>query len=69
MDSMMLKKIFLILVLFNFADLAISATPQELLTGYEAQSGKASPARGETLFNAKHSKEWITFGSQQNEYV
>ncbi len=38
--------------------LAHAAAPQDLLKTYEAQSGKASPARGEQFFNAKHGKEW-----------
>ena len=54
----MIKKVVLVLVLFSFAELAFPVTPQELLMGYEAQSGKASPARGEQLFNTKHGKEW-----------
>lgn len=58
MDNMMIKKFLLILVLFSFSELAISATPQELLRGYEAQSGQSSSVRGEQLFNAKHGKDW-----------
>jgi hypothetical protein len=54
----MSKKLFLVSVLFRFAGPVFSATPQELLKGYEAQSGKGSPARGEQFFNAKHGKEW-----------
>lgn len=37
---------------------AFAASPQELLTAYEAKSAKAVPARGEQFFNAKHGKEW-----------
>ena len=37
---------------------SFSATPQDFLKTYEAQSGKASPAKGEQFFNAKHGKEW-----------
>jgi hypothetical protein len=54
----MKKKIILVLALVSFFGLAFSATPQEILKGYESQSGKASPARGEQFFNAKHGKEW-----------
>ena len=54
----MIKKIFLVLAVFSFSGLALSATSQELLKGYEAQSTKASSARGEQFFNAKHGKEW-----------
>jgi hypothetical protein len=42
----------------TFFNVALAATPQELLTGYEAKSGKASSSRGEQFFNAKHGKEW-----------
>ena len=52
------KKLFLGLVLLSFIGVAISATPQELLKGYESQSSKASSIRGEQFFNAKHGKEW-----------
>ena len=45
-------------MLLFFAELTFSATPQELLKGYEAQSGKASSIRGELFFNSKHGKEW-----------
>lgn len=54
----MIKRPFLASVLLSFAGLTFSATPQELLKGYEAQSGRASPARGEQFFNTKHGKEW-----------
>jgi hypothetical protein len=46
----MIKKIFLVLAVFSFSGLALSATSQELLKGYEAQSNKASSARGEQFF-------------------
>lgn len=52
------KRLFLVPVLLCFAKLSLSATPQELLKGYEAQSGKASSVRGEQFFNSKHGKEW-----------
>lgn len=54
----MIKKLFLVPVLLCFAGLTFSATPQELLRGYESQSGKASSVRGEQFFNSKHGKEW-----------
>jgi len=44
----------------------VSATPQELLKGYEAQSGMASSARGEQFFNAKHGKEWSCASCHEN---
>ena len=34
-----------------------AVTPQDLLKSYEAQSGKASPVRGEQFFNTKHGNE------------
>jgi hypothetical protein len=43
-----------------------AATPQELLKTYESQSGKASPARGEQFFNAKHGKEWSCASCHEN---
>jgi len=54
----MIKKMFLVLAMLSFAEFVLSANPQELLKGYEAQSGKASPTRGDQFFNAKHGKEW-----------
>ena len=66
MDSTLIKKVLSILVLFSFSELAMSETPQELLKGYEAQSGIASPVRGETLFNAKHGKEWSCATCHEN---
>ncbi len=43
-----------------------AATPQDLLKTYESQSGKASPARGEQFFNAKHGKEWSCASCHEN---
>ena len=54
----MIKKVLLLLVMISLVKAVFSAVPQELLKGYEAQSGKASSARGEQLFNTKHGKEW-----------
>jgi len=62
----MIKKMFLALVLFSFGELAFSVSPQDLLKGYEAQSGKASPARGDQFFNAKHGKEWSCASCHEN---
>ena len=45
---------------------AFSATPKELLMGYEASSSKASSARGEQFFNAKHGKEWSCVSCHEN---
>lgn len=60
------KKLFVGLVFLGFIGTAVSATPQELLKGYEAQSGKASPARGEQFFNAKYGKEWSCASCHEN---
>lgn len=62
----MIKRLSLVLVLLSFAELTLSSTPQELLRGYEAQSGKASPARGEQFFNIKHGKEWSCATCHEN---
>ena len=62
----MIKRLSLVLVLLSFAKLTLSATPQELLRGYEAQSGKASPVRGEQFFNMKHGKEWSCATCHEN---
>lgn len=52
------KKTLLLLVAMSSSQISCAATPQELLTGYEAKSAKAVPARGQQFFNAKHGKEW-----------
>lgn len=62
----MFKRLFLVSVLLSSAELTFSATAQELLKGYEAQSGRASPARGEQFFNAKHGKEWSCATCHEN---
>lgn len=62
----MIKKLLLVMALISFAGAVFSATPQELLKGYEAQSGRASPARGEQFFNAKHGKEWSCATCHEN---
>jgi len=62
----MIKKMFLVLAVLSFAELAFSATPQELLKGYEASSGKALPFRGEEFFNTKHGKEWSCASCHEN---
>ena len=62
----MIKRMFLGLALLGFVGLAFSASPSDLLKGYEAQSGKASSARGEQFFNAKHGKEWSCTSCHEN---
>jgi hypothetical protein len=62
----MIKKIFLVLAVFSFSDFSLSAIPQELLKGYEAQSNKASSVRGEQFFNAKHGKDWSCASCHEN---
>ena len=62
----MIKRLFLVLVLLSPAEFTFSAIPQELLKGYEAQSGKASPARGEQFFITKHGKEWSCATCHEN---
>jgi hypothetical protein len=62
----MIKKIFLLLAVFSFSNFSLSATSQELLKGYEAQSNKASSVRGEQFFNAKHGKEWSCASCHEN---
>jgi hypothetical protein len=54
----MIKKLLLVLWVITFFNVALAATPQKLLTGYEAKSGKASSSRGEQFFSATHDKEW-----------
>ena len=63
---MTIKKMFLVLALLCFAEFVLAANPQELLKGYEGQSGKASPTRGEQFFNAKHGKEWSCASCHEN---
>jgi hypothetical protein len=52
------KKTLLLLVAMSSSQISFAASPQELLTSYEAKSAKAVPARGQQFFNAKHGKEW-----------
>ena len=59
-------KALLALLVFAMMGVAHAATPAELLKGYEAHSGKASPARGEQFFNAKHGKEWSCTSCHEN---
>lgn len=49
---------FLVFAFLLAANMSFAASPQDLLTAYEAKSAKAAPARGEKFFNAKHGKEW-----------
>ena len=62
----MFKKSFLFLVLFNMVETVFSATPQELLKGYENLSSKGSPVQGEQFFNTKHGKEWSCASCHEN---
>jgi len=62
----MFKKVLLVLVMLSVVKVVFSAAPQELLMGYEASSGKSSPARGEQFFNAKHGKEWSCASCHEN---
>lgn len=54
----MTSQAFLVFVFLLAANMSFAASPQDLLTAYEAKSAKAVPARGEKFFNAKHGKEW-----------
>ena len=63
---MLFKKIYLAVALFSFSGISLSATPSELLSSYESQSGKASSVRGEQFFNAKHGKEWSCASCHEN---
>lgn len=40
------------------ANVAWAGSPQQMLQGYEASSGKASAQRGEQFFTSKHGREW-----------
>ena len=62
----MIKKVPFFLAVFSFTGLALCATPPELLKWYEVQSSKASTARGEQFFNAKHGKEWSCASCHEN---
>jgi hypothetical protein len=62
----MIKKVFFVLAMMGLVKAALSAAPQEMLKGYEAQSGRASSARGEQLFNTKHGKEWSCASCHEN---
>ena len=50
----------------NLSGAVWATTAPELLKSYEVQSGKASPARGEQFFNAKHGKEWSCASCHEN---
>ena len=62
----MIKKAFFILAMMGLVKAACSAAPQEMLKGYEGQSGRASSARGDKLFNTKHGKEWSCASCHEN---
>ena len=59
-------KILLFVLSLGITGLAQATTPQELLKSYESQSSKASPAKGEQFFNAKHGKEWSCASCHDN---
>lgn len=65
----MIQKTLLFLLMVNVANMAIATTPQELLKGYEAQSGISSPTRGEKLFITKHGKEWSCASCHENQPI
>ena len=62
----MLLKFITTFLLMGFTLSVFAITPQDLLKSYEAQSGKASPSRGEQFFNAKHGKEWSCSSRHEN---
>ncbi|QWD90201.1 DUF1924 domain-containing protein [Polynucleobacter sp. MWH-Braz-FAM2G] len=62
----MCKKLLLAFSLLGFSVAVLSATPQDLLKGYESQSAKGSPSRGEQFFNVKHGKEWSCASCHEN---
>jgi hypothetical protein len=66
MEGLMVMKVLLFVLSLVFYGLANATSPQELLKTYEAQSGKASPARGEQFFNVKHGKEWSCASCHEN---
>ena len=59
-------KVILFILSLGISGLAHATTPQELLKSYESQSSKASPAKGEQFFNAKHGKEWSCASCHEN---
>ena len=59
-------KVLLFILSLGISGLAHATTPQELLKSYESQSSKASPAKGEQFFNAKHGKEWSCASCHEN---
>ena len=62
----MFLKSFLGSALIGLTLSASAATSSDLLKSYEAQSGKASPPRGEQFFNTKHGKEWSCASCHEN---
>lgn len=62
----MFIKLLFVCVLVGLSTGVKAITPSELLKSYEAQSGKASPTRGEQFFNAKHGKEWSCASCHEN---
>ena len=59
-------KILLFVFSLGISGLAYATTPEELLKSYESPSSKASPAKGEQFFNAKHGKEWSCASCHEN---
>ncbi|CAM3700781.1 DUF1924 domain-containing protein [Polynucleobacter arcticus] len=62
----MLPKFITMSFLMGFTVSVGAITPQDLLKSYEAQSGKASPNRGDQFFNARHGKEWSCSSCHDN---
>ena len=62
----MIRKKMLGLLLLSSMKMVFSATPNELLKGYEVMSGKGSMTRGEQFFNTKHGKEWSCASCHEN---
>ena len=62
----MLPKFITTSLLMGFTLTVSAITPQDLLKSYEAESGKASPSRGEQFFNVKHGKEWSCSSCHEN---
>ena len=59
-------KLLLVVATMGISMAGFAATPQDFLKTYDAQSGKASPAKGEQFFNTKHGKEWSCASCHEN---
>lgn len=64
--ELIFSKLAIALLALVLTQVAFAMTPQDLLKIYESQSGKASAARGEQFFNAKHGKEWSCASCHEN---